>query len=290
MIEPAEISVVLATDAMRQELGTTRYALIGVNADSGISYSRAYRRRFSNVLKEAELVTARDPLSAGVIRDLEPSADVAVTGDVVLCLRPADEAPQAAASVEGRFIAVTLTPRWHESAAWHSWIAEQLKETAERLDAALVFVPCTLEHDDDRVEHHAVAERIRELAPDITIVEVREHLGPREIAAIYERAALVVGMRLHACVMAYGGQTPFVAVAYHPKLHGFAQTVDASQFVLPKGVREQSASSYGYRFEETGLADEALAPLAERALREFSFEALPKLQSATRAAFERFCR
>jgi polysaccharide pyruvyl transferase WcaK-like protein len=93
------------------------------------------------------------------------------------------------------------------------------------------------------------------------IVELQDNIDPRTVSAVYGRAKLVVGMRLHACVMAYGRRTPFVAIAYHPKLHGFAATVGASDFVLPRQARPQAAKIYGYRFEDTGIDGEQLAPL-----------------------------
>jgi polysaccharide pyruvyl transferase WcaK-like protein len=45
-------------------------------------------------------------------------------------------------------------------------------------------------------------------------------------------AGVVIGERLHACVLAVAASTPFVALEYRPKLRDFADSVDAGDLVL----------------------------------------------------------
>ncbi|MGF1464857.1 MAG: polysaccharide pyruvyl transferase family protein [Sandaracinaceae bacterium] len=292
IVEPNDIAVILSSQQLHNEVAVPRYAFLGVNAEQGVEYPGPLRRRLRRILENAAYVSGRDPLSQAVLKDLAPKVDVGMTGDVVLWLEPAEERPAPLRDLEaGAYIAVTLTPRWKDEAAWRPWISRELIALARGLDAPLAFIPCSSKFDDDRQEHAAVAALLREAAPELTVVEIDEHVEPRPLLAAFRDARLTVGMRLHACVMAYAQRTPLVGLTYHPKIQGFGRAAGIEPFILPtRPVVRGTKEAYGYTFAETGLEAESLAGIGERAVAETSFERLDELKDRTRAALVRFMR
>lgn len=279
IVEPLAKASVTRIGAWIREAGVPYSTLFAAAVEPHCKYNWAARRRLNRDLKSARHLFVRDELSARTLRALQPKRDVEVIGDVVLCLEPAELLPEPVRALD-RYIAVNLAPRWSENQAWRPWIAEQIAAVAGHLNAAVVFVPCTQQHDRDQVEHDAVADLLQQRRFGQPIVRLSDGYGPREIAAAFGGAELVVAMRLHAAVLAYARQVPWVALAYHPKLSGFAATVDQRDRLLPPQLpNEQSAEAYGYTFSALNLADCELKGPALSAMDGASFHKLAELRT-----------
>lgn len=253
-------------------------SFFGISADHGVHYRWRDRLQYAYWMHAAGTVFARDEWSARTLRDNFPGIDVKTIGDLVLWMRPA--APRAERlRLPPRYVAVVLAPRW-DGSDWLDWISGELAQIAHDLSAAVVFVPMSCQHDDDRAAHAPVAQRLRQLLDPTQVLEWPGPLGPREVAAVLAGSGATVAMRLHGCVMAYAQRVPFIALAYHPKLAGFAETIGMPWSVLPAQVPDrQSPGAYGYRFADLGLAPGELRAAVARSVRDARFDQLDLLKA-----------
>jgi hypothetical protein len=265
-------------------------AIFAGSVEHGVKYGWLRRRRIARLLRHMRGICVRDELSAEALARIVPerTSEIEVVGDCVLWLAADDTymMPEEA----GEFIAVTLCPRWSGSEAWHGWIAGQLAEVAQHLACAVVFVPFSVQHDDDRAEHRIVQRRLKEDYPRIRAFCVEEALSPRQLKGVLGRASAVVGMRLHACVMAYAAERPCVALGYHPKIHGFARTVGGGVGVMPAEMPGGQTADYGYSFETSGLREHRLLPCVAAAMERRDFGRLGRLKAKLVDAFVRVLR
>jgi polysaccharide pyruvyl transferase WcaK-like protein len=287
VIEPRDGCVALASERLLRSTSLPSRSFVGVNADSGVHYPFAERLRLRSVLRRSCFVGARDVLSARTIGELDPQRPVPVTGDIVLSLKPAMDRPEPVRHLS-TYIAVTLAPTWMSDPQWVAWISMNLSTLAKALDRAVVFVPCSTRHSDDREAHRVVASRLLELDSTREVLCLESDLTPRETMAVYKSATITVGLRLHACVMSVAAGVPCVGLAYHPKLLGFAHTLSAQRFFLPSNVpAKQTAGHYGYSFNESGIGSQSLLPVAMDALENFPLERAQEYREATRDALFR---
>jgi len=278
VIEPLPKAAVSRIGEWARAAAVPYATLFGASVEPFCRYSWLARRRLSRDLKLMRHLFVRDVLSAETLRELQPRRAIEVTGDVVLCMEPAEQLPEPLRTID-RYIAVNLSPRWTENSAWHPWIAQQIAAIASELQAAIVFVPCTQQHDRDQDEHEAVAALLQKQRFGHPVVRLGEGYTPRDLAAALGGAELVVAMRLHAAVMAYARQVPWIALAYHPKLSGFATTVEQhDRLVPPQLPNRQSADAYGYTFSALNLADCDLRRPALDAMERASFHKLAALR------------
>ncbi|MCA9296799.1 MAG: polysaccharide pyruvyl transferase family protein [Phycisphaerales bacterium] len=260
-------------------------ALFGANVEAGVSFNWRWKRAVRRALAPARALHVRDEESRAALAELLPARSIEVLGDVVLAMRPDIVVPSSVAGL-GRFIAVTLAPRWSRAPGWRTWIAHQLVGLSRHLDADIIFVPMSVCHDDDRTEHAAVAPEIRKINGDIAVHELLDDHCPRTLSAIFAASSLVVGMRLHTCVMAVAQNVPTLMLAYHPKVAGFARTVGLERFCLPAArPARQHDDTYGYRFEDTDLIDTDLRAIADEALEHTCFRRVIELRERMVARF-----
>ncbi len=105
-----------------------------------------------------------------------------------------------------------------------------LRWLADDLEAEFAFVPFQ-EARDERV-HVAVAEaaslgeRAANVPWPVSLAKARDILAESD---------LVLGMRLHACILAAAGGTPFAALSYSPKVRAFAESVGVGEAAIDVG-------------------------------------------------------
>lgn len=81
----------------------------------------------------------------------------------------------------------------------------------------------------------------------------------------------------------YAQKTPFVALAYHPKLQGFLETVEWEFAMSPSRLPPmQTPMSYGYRFSDMNLGEQDLLKSAIRALNNQSYHMLEEYKGIQR--------
>jgi polysaccharide pyruvyl transferase WcaK-like protein len=287
VIEPRDMSVFNRCLPLVEEMAAPSAGLFACAVEPGTTFPWMMRRRLRRALARLDLVTVRDVLSQQALRAIAPRLDVEVTGDVVLWMRPADMIPEPLRAFD-RYIAVSLASKWLDESTFHDWLAGHLERLASELNAAIVFVPCASRFDKDAVQHQRVAKIIAARNANVRIAQINEQLGPREVAAVLDRAVLTIGMRLHAAVMAYANRTPFVALAYHPKLHGFVRTVKQEMMLLPGSPpSQQSRNTHGYAWNDLALTDCDLFKVALSAIDNADFSRIEPLKRHLRDTLQR---
>lgn len=285
VIEPRSIGCVSQFDVFRQKVTPSTSSLVAGSFEFGVTYGWRMKRQLRRALGEMEHIYTRDYVSELFFRQEFPEFEVTTTGDVVLAMQAADTTAFAG-RVTG-CIAVSLSKIWEDSPGWLDWTAKELLSLSDSLGKPLVFVPMSCaKSDDDRIVHKKVCAQLQDLKVRHEPLCIEEVLGPREIAAVFRDASLVISMRLHGCVMAYGQRTPFVALSYHPKLIGFAQTVGCRHFLLPRkiGVHQESGR-YGISFDNGQFRKGELVSTAMDAMTHSSFDLLPLFNRDLTSAF-----
>jgi len=285
ILAPHADAVVFRCRHILQQVGLERVSLLGAGVEAGVQFGWVMRRRLRRLLQGFRCLYVRDEFSWQTLRAILPGRHIEICGDCVLWMKPAEQVPAAVGGV-GRYLAVSLAPRWSTESSLASWLAGHLVKLAREVGAAIVFVPCSTRFDDDRGEHRKVAARVQQLDPEVRTLCVEDELDPRQVAAVLGASELTIAMRLHALVMAYAQRRPFVALAYHPKVAAFAQTVGCAHAVLPAALPpRQCRGAYGYGLAATGLMEADLAAAGVESLSHMRFEMLEDLRARLSAAF-----
>lgn len=186
------------------------------------------RMLVGQALRRVDAVTVRDQSSRELLaRCGVPLDRIAVTADPVLAMDPA--APERVQALWNRLglqdrptIAVAIRP-------WHTWFERQLKafsavlaQHAAQWDAQILLLP--FHRPDDEL----LAGELRnclETRPDAHrphVVTLEEPVSPELMLGLIGRVDLMVGMRLHALIMAAAVAVPALALVYDPKVEAFA--------------------------------------------------------------------
>jgi len=226
---------------------SSQVVFYAISVEPYVKYHWNLKRKLKNHLA-GDVIYVRDVLSGETLNALLPHQEIEVIGDSVLWLNyERGLGGYDVDSLPSDFIAVSLAPRWEGDDKWVQWMALQLSNLAKNLKVSIVFVPMSSEYDDDRPVHSKISRQMTDLGPNIEKYEITSVLRPNDICGIFEKAKLVISMRLHGCVMSFAQRTPFIGLVYHPKLYGFAKTVGWDKFVLPKKLpTKQSKGVYGY--------------------------------------------
>lgn len=250
IIEPRPNSCMNRLVDLRRAAGPFHIQPFAISCEPGVAFGFRERRKLRAALAHLPEILVRDEISQAA---LEPLIDrpVRVVGDIVLWLQPGalpDMPP-----LPDRYIAVSLASVW-DAPDFFDWLAADLAETARRAGAHVVMVPISNAVGKDVEQHRALADRIWQthgVPTQICDFGADPFPRPEWVAAVYDRAELVVASRLHGCVMAYAQKTPFVGIGYHPKLLGFARTVSWENMLLPRHIpARQSVGTYGFALSD----------------------------------------
>jgi polysaccharide pyruvyl transferase CsaB len=156
--------------------------------------------------------TVRDESSRRLLASLLPKVRVERTADPVFLFKP-DEAPLdlAAEGLAGAGpLVVVSARRWQHNEATISLLAAAVDRLANEHGAQVAFLPLGGAPDAD--VSTSVIRRAKSaplLLPEMTLGQAAQIIG---------RASLVIGMRLHALIIAARLGVPFCAVPYDPKV------------------------------------------------------------------------
>ncbi|MGH7727411.1 MAG: polysaccharide pyruvyl transferase CsaB [Vulcanimicrobiaceae bacterium] len=153
--------------------------------------------------------TVRDERSRALLASLVPGTPIERTADPVFLYDPPPDAPPAHEQVGGPLVvaAVRKTAHWPDGIAA---LAASVDRLAERYGARTAFVPFAGAADAEAAT--AVIRRCNS-KPMLLPLE-----GLDAVAAAISRASLVIGVRLHALILAARFGVPFLAVPYDPKV------------------------------------------------------------------------
>ena len=156
--------------------------------------------------------TVRDEASRRLLASLLPNVRVERTADPVFLFEP-DEAPLdlAAEGLAGPGpLVVVSARRWQHNEATISLLAAVVDRLANEHGAHVAFLPLGGAPDAD------VSTSVIRRAKSAPLLLPAMKLG--QAAQIIGRASLVIGMRLHALIIAARLGVPFCAVPYDPKV------------------------------------------------------------------------
>jgi len=170
--------------------------------------------------KGLETATVRDERSRELLAPLVPSAKVVRTADPVFLYEPpAEVVDLTAAGLDARsdplvVVCVRKTPHFSDGVAV---LASTIDRLTEHHGARVAFVP--FGGTPDAEASTAVIRKCR-TKPVLVALE-----GLDEISTAIARAKLVVGVRLHALILAIRFAVPFLYVPYDPKVTGLIDDV-----------------------------------------------------------------
>lgn len=182
------------------------------------------------VARQLDAIAVRDQGSRELLASCGVPLDrIALTADPVLALDPApaervDAIWQGLGLEPGKpVIAVAIRP-------WSDWFERQLKafsavlaQQATSWGAQILLLPFH-RPDDEALNaelRYCLETRPEEHRPHV--VELEEALKPDEMIGLLSRIDLLVGMRLHALIMAAASAVPSVGLVYDPKVRAFAE-------------------------------------------------------------------
>ncbi len=197
-----------------------------------------------SVFANASQIYAREEISAELARSY--SNNVRVVPDAAFALEPQQTPRLQQRMTElglepGQFWVVTVRRWYYGSVAERDERTRQfLAEMAQTIQQALsnhlvtkiVLVAHTqgpVANEDDRIPTRELAG----LLNDTRVVTVEDDFAPRELAGLYQHAALVLGTRFHSVILALIGGTPAYAISYFgPKSHGIMRMLDMENLCI----------------------------------------------------------
>lgn len=207
-------------------------------------------------------LSARDNWSAKVLKGIL-KASVPVIGDIVLSMRT-KSSTEYDKHLNSKYMVVSLCSQWR-SPEWHDWISSELALTARSMDATVVFLPMASKHDADVEMAEIVSNKLLVEHGFEQFLVIRGQPSAPEALSIISNSALVIGMRLHSCVMAAASGVPTIPIAYHPKLMGFASTLGIENLVIPSLSFEDGQVLKNWCFDSRTFVRGTLLRLAEKA-------------------------
>jgi polysaccharide pyruvyl transferase CsaB len=184
-------------------------------------WGRAVVRAFCGGVAAA---TVRDERSRRLLSSLLPNVRVERTADPVFLFEPGTEPLDLAAEGLGGDapLVIVSVRKWPHNEATIALLAAAVDRLANEHGAQVAFLPFGGPPDAD--VSTSVIRRAKStpvLLPEVTLAHA---------AQIISRASLVIGMRLHALIIAARLGVPFAAVPYDPKVSAL---LDDLRYPLP---------------------------------------------------------
>lgn len=194
-----------------------------------------YRLMARAALGRAAAVTVRDAFSAESIAATGLRRHAVVAADPAITLRPPanaavavreDDRPLIGVSLRPMYDAPSLMPDPRELAAK---LARCLDAIGDATQGRLTLFPMHFgTPDDDALFDDLVIRRMRRPV----VVELKARQRPQDVLAGIAQCDVVLGMRLHANILAAAAGVPSIALAYDPKIREFMRQLGAEDRVV----------------------------------------------------------
>ena len=169
-------------------------------------------------------VGVRGPNSVQTLRDWGYKGDLEVCGDSALAL-------SASPGVVHGGGPIVVAPAWTNGELWGGSDLDVYRQLAAAIrgwrDAGREVTLMSCHPTDDRP-----ILQIKEMLEGVPVAYHPGYSDVQESVDLIAGAALVVGERLHACVLAAAVGRPFLAVEYRPKVRDFALSVEMGDCVV----------------------------------------------------------
>lgn len=294
IIEPRDASCMNRAFDLVDTVTALRPLAFAVSVEPGIHFGFRDRRRLRSQLVRLGPVAVRDDLSARILRRLAPDHPIRTVGDIALWTdASSDLPPDARLMDDDPGVVVILQPSW-AGEGFVEWITGELAALHDETGFPITLLPFSPMENADLECHRAIAQRLGEIAPNCDVRSIADSADPsaisvRSVTDVLSRARLCISSRLHGCVVAFAQRTPFVALGYHPKLKGFAETVTWEKMLLPEVLpTSQSPRTYGYAFQDLEISKGDLVAKAQRALTHSDFSAIDFYKARQQAVIREF--
>jgi len=205
-------------------------------------WGRAVVRAFCG---QVDAATVRDERSRKLLAALLPGVRVERTADPVFLFEPGGAPLDLEAeglAGDGPLVVVSVR-RWQHNEATVTLLAATVDRLADEHGAQVAFLPLGGASDAD------VSSTIIRRAKSAPLLLPQMSLG--QAAQVIGRASLVIGMRLHALIIAARLAVPFTAVPYDPKVSALLEDL---HYPLPPlfvpGEKKSSASEVLARVDD----------------------------------------
>ena len=182
---------------------------------------RLFRRLTAEILNRcADAVTLRDSGSAALLKEIGVQKQLYLTADPALTIRPDREAAarflaENGVNSAGNYALFLLRP-WKSAAENSEAFHRAAAYVWRKYGLAPAFLPMSPREDTEFAENLAETLEI----PHILLPACGK---PEVFCGIVAQMRLVVSMRLHGLIFAFGQRIPAVGISYDPKVSGFLE-------------------------------------------------------------------
>jgi len=212
---------------LRLSRGSNHYAM-GVGL--GPFKNTAAEKACAKFLNESRFTGLRDPASYELAKSIAPRANLMLTFDLAPLLlaqtvRPLREVPRAG-------IAVSLCPIFEaqgevQQTALLKDLADSLRTIYQTTGEVIYLLDFNGHSSFGDVKIHQTLKAM--LGDAIPVRHIPYEPDPIAVLQRMHQFKLVVGMRLHASILAYLAGTPTVVLEYHSKCRGWGEQIGLSE-------------------------------------------------------------
>lgn len=241
IVEPRGIGVQTRLRALERN---TKIPIVwlGVAADYTSSYTKEELNSIRESLRRCDRVFARDPASQQFLRELAPDCKIELCPDVTLLLEPQESYVNFGF---GLTIGLNVRPTWN-CPDFHEKMAGLCDLLIERYGARLVFFPFAFVGVEDMAAGREILGRMSK--PEGMVFLPRPLPPPRMLDAV-SRVDMMISMRLHSNLFAFGANIPFAGICYHPKVNEFCNRYGGPESILYEGSGVYDPNIYGYAYD-----------------------------------------
>ena len=202
------------------------------------------------ILKNADIVIARDEDSRAVARSLDSTKEILLTPDVAFSLTPEspgdltldpdtdiENSTLIGINVNGLMFngGYNRNNMFGLSLDYPSLLRSTIEKLGEICEGKIILIPHTYAPDGDVESDNEAAMRLREtLSPGAranTYIVTSEH-DQHQIKGIIGKCDFFIGSRMHSCIAALSQSIPCVGVAYSMKFLGVFRSVGMEDWVV----------------------------------------------------------
>lgn len=177
-----------------------------------------FGKRFAvSAFNDAETVVVRDPGSAQLLKDLGVKRPVQVAADMAFLMRPPTEHQDSASFAVGDMKTIGIAPRpWGKETKNIIKLFGELARMMYQSNLMPVLIEMDQSHDRDLITEIGKTQGGK--VPDL-----RRLSSPMQVQERIARMECVIGMRLHAGILAASTGVPPFMISYDPKVNAFSK-------------------------------------------------------------------
>ena len=225
--------VYLPLYAILARLARVPLALYGVGAGPLASWRG--RLCVAIAIRLSSCLCVRDEYSAELLRRHRLAQDVPVVPDPALSIPPPRPAPRRGSS-SALTIGVNVLPFY----APHYWqsgdertYSRYVRSVSELLRHVMALIPGRMEFFSMNfpADRDTALDVAGELSLDDRVLVIEERLSIRDILMKCASFDFTIVTRLHAAILSVVAGTPFVSLAYQPKVKAFCESLGLERYV-----------------------------------------------------------